>query len=159
MKLDVKRRVLLKGTFAAGTLGAIVATGLLTPRAVLAAWPQQAFSEKQIAAVLKELFGSDTTEESNQIKFEKPADIAEDGSKVRVRISTSLPTPESISILAPKNPVTLVANFKLSKRSTGFAETNIKMGATGPLIAVVKSGGKLYTTSKEVQVTAGGCGS
>ncbi len=159
MKLDVKRRVLLKGSFVAGTLGVAVATGLLTPRTALAAWPRQAFTEKQTAAVLQSLFGTEGAEESNQIKFEKPADIAEDGSKVRVRISTTLPAPESISILAPKNPVTLVANFKLSKRSTGFAETNIKMGATGPLVAIVKSGGKLYMTSKEVQVTAGGCGS
>lgn len=159
MKIDAKRRMLLKGSFAVGTMGMVFAAGLLKPTIALANWPQKAFTEKQTSDVLTSLFGTDSAEKSDLIKFEKPADIAEDGGKVRVRITTSLPEPESISILAPKNPVTLVANFKLSKRSTGFAETNIKMGATGPIVAVVKSGGKLYMTSKEVSVTAGGCGS
>jgi sulfur-oxidizing protein SoxY len=32
------------------------------------------------------------------------------------------------------------------------------MGKTTEVTAVVKSGGKLYTASKEVKVTIGGCG-
>jgi sulfur-oxidizing protein SoxY len=32
------------------------------------------------------------------------------------------------------------------------------MGKTTQVTAVVKSGGKLYTASKEVKVTIGGCG-
>jgi len=159
MEIDAKRRALLKGSFTVGTIGVALAVGLLRPTQVLAAWPQKAFTEKQVSNVLTSLYGTDTAEKSDLIKFEKPADIAEDGGKVRVRITTTLPAPESIAILAPKNPVTLVANFRLSKRSSGFAETNIKMGTTGPIVAVVKSEGKLYMTSKEVSVTAGGCGS
>ena len=36
--------------------------------------------------------------------------------------------------------------------------TRIKMGKTSSVIAIVKSGGKLYSTGKEVKVTIGGCG-
>jgi sulfur-oxidizing protein SoxY len=32
------------------------------------------------------------------------------------------------------------------------------MGKTSDVIAVVKAGGKLYSTSKNVKVTIGGCG-
>ena len=32
------------------------------------------------------------------------------------------------------------------------------MGKTGNVMAVVKSGGKLYANQKEVKVTIGGCG-
>jgi sulfur-oxidizing protein SoxY len=32
------------------------------------------------------------------------------------------------------------------------------MGATGDVVAVVKSGGKLFSNKKEVKVTVGGCG-
>jgi sulfur-oxidizing protein SoxY len=32
------------------------------------------------------------------------------------------------------------------------------MGKTSSVIAIVKSGGKLYSTGKEVKVTIGGCG-
>ncbi|MCB1874458.1 MAG: thiosulfate oxidation carrier protein SoxY, partial [Chromatiales bacterium] len=36
--------------------------------------------------------------------------------------------------------------------------TRIKMGKTGDVVAVVKSGGKLYSARKSVKVTIGGCG-
>jgi len=34
----------------------------------------------------------------------------------------------------------------------------LKMAKTSKVIAVVESDGKLYSTSKEVKVTVGGCG-
>ncbi len=36
--------------------------------------------------------------------------------------------------------------------------TRIKMGKTSEVHAVVKAGGKLYSATKEVKVTIGGCG-
>ena len=35
--------------------------------------------------------------------------------------------------------------------------TRVKMGKTSNVIAAVKSDGKVYTASKEVKVTIGGC--
>jgi sulfur-oxidizing protein SoxY len=42
--------------------------------------------------------------------------------------------------------------------SEAYVSTRIKMGKTSNVIAVVKSDGKLYSTTKEVKVTIGGCG-
>ena len=42
MTMNTKRRVFLKGSLAAGTVGIAVGAGLLTPQAVLAAWPKAA---------------------------------------------------------------------------------------------------------------------
>ena len=74
-----------------------------------------------------------------------------------VTISTELSNVESISIFAESNGTPLVAVFNLSS-ADAFVSTRIKMGKTGNVVAVVKSGGKLYSNSKEVKVTIGGCG-
>jgi sulfur-oxidizing protein SoxY len=65
---------------------------------------------------------------------------------------------ESISIIVPNNPNPLAATFKLTPSSGGLVSTRIKMGKTSEVHAVVMAGGKLYSASKEVKVTIGGCG-
>ncbi len=129
---EMKRRIFLKGSLAAGAVGFAVGAGLMTPRAVLAKWSADAFGAKKIPAALKGLYGSDTTEVSDAIKIKAP-DIAENG------------TP-------------LVADFQLSAESVPFVSTRIKMGKTGDVVAVVKAGGKLHSARKSVKVTIGGCG-
>lgn len=156
MKTDLKRRILLKGTLASSALGVAVGAGLLTPGQVLAAWPKAAFQAKDISGALSELMGSDSAEESTEIKIKAP-DIAENGAVVPVTVSTSLAA-ESIAIIAANNPVPLIASFNLTEMAEGFVSCRIKMGKSGDVIAVVKSGGKLYRAGKEVKVTIGGCG-
>lgn len=157
MNTSIKRRVFLKGSMAATAVGVAVGAGLLTPRAVLAAWPEEAFKTKEIGAALKALLGSDATTESADIEVKAP-DIAENGAVVPITIETKLKDVESITVLAAKNPVPLVASFAMAKGADGFVSTRIKLGATGDVIAVVKSGGKLFSAKKEVKVTVGGCG-
>jgi sulfur-oxidizing protein SoxY len=41
--MNLKRRIFMKGTLAAGAVGVAVGAGLLSPRTVLAAWPEAAF--------------------------------------------------------------------------------------------------------------------
>jgi sulfur-oxidizing protein SoxY len=65
---------------------------------------------------------------------------------------------ESISIISEKNPTPLVASFNMGAKTEGHISTRIKMGQSSNVIAVVKSGGKLYSARKEVKVTIGGCG-
>jgi sulfur-oxidizing protein SoxY len=101
--------------------------------------------------------GADNAEESGEINIKAP-DIAENGAVVPVTVSTTLPDVESIAIIAANNPVPLIANFNLMDGAEGFVSSRIKMGKSGDVIAVVKSGGKLYRTGKEVKVTIGGCG-
>ena len=157
MNTSMKRRVFLKGSMAAGVAGVAVSAGLLTPQAVLAAWPEAAFKAKDVAGALKAAMGSDTTAASGDIKIKAP-DIAENGAVVPVTVSTSIGGVESIAILAEKNPVPMSASFDLGKSAQGYVATRIKMGKTGDVVAVVKAGGKLYAARKGVKVTIGGCG-
>ncbi len=154
--MSMKRRTFLKGALASSTLGVAVTAGLLTPRSVLAAWPKQAFEAKAMSEALKILLGSDSSAESGDITVKAP-DIAENGAVVPITVTTTMQA-ESISIIAEKNPVPLIASYNLSDTTEGYVSTRIKMGKTSDVIAVVKSGGKLYNARKEVKVTIGGCG-
>ena len=156
MNTDIKRRVFLKGSLAAGSLGVAVGAGLLTPQAVLADWNKEAFHAKEADAALKGLLGDSATTESGDIKINAP-EIAENGAVVPVKVDTSLKA-ESITVLASNNPVPLVASFMLAEGAKGYASTRIKMGKTGDVVAVVKADGKLYSAKKAVKVTIGGCG-
>ena len=155
MTTNVKRRTMLKGTVAASVVAAGV--GLLSPRAVLAAWPKKAFEAKSVPDALKEIAGSDSTEASDDITIKAP-DIAENGAVVPITISTKITGVESISIVAAQNPSPLSASFTLGRKTQGFVSTRIKLGKTGDVIAVVKAGGKLFSARKGVKVTIGGCG-
>ena len=85
-------------------------------------------------------------------------DIAENGAVVPITISTTLSNVENISVFVDKNPQPLAANFDLTSNVSGFVSTRIKMRETSDVIAIIKSGGKLYKANKTVKVTIGGCG-
>jgi sulfur-oxidizing protein SoxY len=157
MSTEMKRRIFLKRSLAAGSVGIAAATGLLAPQQVLAAWNKTAFESKDLADGLKALLGSSDMTESGEIKVKAP-DIAENGAVVPVTIETDMTGVESIAVIASNNPVPLIANFVLGPGALGFVSTRIKMGKTGDVIGVVKAGGKLYSAKKEVKVTIGGCG-
>lgn len=151
--IDVKRRTLVKGSLAAG---AVVGAGLIAPRA-FADWNAAAFEAKDIPTAMTGLLGSDAAEVSDRIKIKAP-DIAEDGTKVRVTVQTDLEGVTSISLIASKNRLPLIASFEFVDPSVApFVETSIKMAETAEVIAVVKAGDKLYKNSKSVKVTVGGC--
>ncbi|MES9889160.1 MAG: thiosulfate oxidation carrier protein SoxY [Candidatus Sedimenticola sp. 6PFRAG1] len=155
--MNMKRRIFVKGSLAAGALGVAVGAGLLTPKTVLAAWPKDAFEAKSVADALTALHGSGDSAESGDIKIKAP-DIAENGAVVPITVSTEMEGVESITIMAANNPVPMVASFNMGEGAMGFVSTRIKMGKTGDVIAVVKAGGKLQSNRKEVKVTIGGCG-
>ncbi|HEY0722196.1 MAG TPA: thiosulfate oxidation carrier protein SoxY [Gammaproteobacteria bacterium] len=153
----MKRRVFLKGTLAGSAVAVALSAGLLSPRQVLAAWPNAAYEAKSVQDALKNLFGNDLTDASNTIEIKAP-DIAENGAVVPVTIETSMKGVESISIIAEKNQTPLIASFTIPANTSPTISTRIKMGQTGNVIAVVKANGKLYSARKEVKVTIGGCG-
>ncbi|MBT3725103.1 MAG: thiosulfate oxidation carrier protein SoxY [Gammaproteobacteria bacterium] len=152
----MNRRTLLKRTLAVSAVSVAASAGLLAPGQALAAYPTAAFEAKDSAAALSAALGSGSFEHSDDIKIKAP-DIAENGSVVPVTISSSLAGVESISLLSESNNSPMVASFNLNG-SQAFISTRIKMGKTGNVLAVVKSGGKLYANKKEVKVTIGGCG-
>ena len=155
--MNHKRRVLLKSTLAAGATGIAISAGLLTPKAVLAAWPKAAFEAKDANAALEAALGSSATADSADIKMKAP-DIAENGAVVPITVDSGIAGTESISIIVKENGTPLAATFNLGANTAGEVSTRIKMAKTSDVTAVVKAGGKLYSTSKNVKVTIGGCG-
>ena len=155
--MNTKRRVFLRGTLAGSAVAVAVGAGLVTPREVLAAWPQAAFQAKNVDDALTSLMGTTQTQASNSITIKAP-DIAENGAVVPITVTADMPGVESITLLAEKNASPLVAGFKMTPKTEGFVSTRIKMGSTSDVIAVVKAGGKTYSARKEIKVTIGGCG-
>ncbi len=153
----MKRRTLLKGSLTAGVAGVAVAAGLLTPQMVLAAWPKAAFEAKGVDNAVKSLMGSSALTASGDISIKAPP-IAENGAVVNIAVSTTLKNVDSISILVEKNASPLTSSFNLSAVTEPFIKTRVKVAKTSSVIAVVKSGGKLYSAGREVKVTIGGCG-
>jgi len=155
--MTMQRRTFMKGTLAGSAVGVAISAGLLTPQAVLAAWPKKAFDAKSVADALSAVYGSGDAAASGDINVKAP-DIAENGAVVPITVSTGMANVESISVIAEKNPVPLVATYDMGNSAEGYVSMRIKMGKTSNVLAVVKADGKLYKAHKEVKVTIGGCG-
>ena len=155
--MDHQRRILLKSTLAASATTMAISAGLLTPKAVLAAWNTAAFNAKDVDTALTGAYGSTDKTDSDKIKLKAP-DVAENGASVTITVDSKLDKTEAISILVKNNAQPLTASFNLGANTEGFITTNIKMGKSSDVIAVVKANGKLYSTKQQVKVTIGGCG-
>ncbi len=155
--MNNKRRSFIKSSAAAGAFGVAVGAGLIAPRAVLAAWPKAAFEAKEVNAAVQGAFGSSAMAESSDITLKAP-EIAENGAVVPITVTSKIPNTESISLLISENPTPLTATFHLGSNTEGFVSTRVKMSKTSDVVAVVKSGDKLFSTKLTVKVTIGGCG-
>jgi len=133
------------------------AAGLLKPTQVLAAgWPTAAFNSRKTDAALKALYGTTRRSPSKAIKINASVQ-AEDGRSVPVAVTTSLKNVQSISVYVHENATPLAMNAVVTGGGA-YLRANIKMLKTSKVEFVVKAGGKLYTASKKIKVTAGGCG-
>ena len=147
------RRSILK---AAGTLSAAAAAVAAFPRAVFAAYSEKAFKNPKVEDSLNELFGGNATTPSGDVKLKAP-DIAENGAVVPIEVSTSLKA-DKIAFMVKENPNPLAIVADIPAGTEAMVKTRVRMGKTTKVTAVVSSNGKLYTASKEVKVTIGGCG-
>ncbi|MDD3608385.1 MAG: thiosulfate oxidation carrier protein SoxY [Halothiobacillaceae bacterium] len=154
--MQAKRRVFLKGSLAASAVGVAVGAGLLTPRTVLAAWPEAAYKAKDAAGALKGALGVDSATDSADVTVKAP-DIAENGAVVPITIESKMAGAEMIAMLVDGNEMPLVCDFTMTG-AQAYISTRIRMGKTSNVVGVVKAGGKLYQAKKEVKVTIGGCG-
>jgi sulfur-oxidizing protein SoxY len=119
-------------------------------------YPEEAFKLKSDAEAIKSLYGK-APEPSDKVKLDAP-EIAENGAVVPVSVSTTLADVTSISILVAENPNALIASYKIPAGTVPSIANRIKMAKTSNVIVVVEAGGKLYSATKEVKVTVGGCG-
>jgi len=156
--LPATRRLILKGA------GAVALTGLgiisLGTTALFAAandkYPEDAFKQKSAADAIKSLYGR-TAEPSDKVKLDAP-EIAENGAVVPISVSTTLADVTSIAFLASENPNALAAVYRIPPGTLPNVANRLKMAKTCDVIVIVEAGGKLYSATKEVKVTVGGCG-
>lgn len=158
MEISRKRRLFLKGSMSAGTVGLAISAGLITPSLVMAEWPASAFKAEKAEDSIKNLYGSNDAAESDKITVKAP-EVAENGAVVPVSITIDMTGIESVALISSNNARPLTSSYDfLDPAVAGFVSTRVKMGKTGDLVAVVKAGGKLYTAKTSVKVTMGGCG-
>ena len=149
--MHIGRRIFLNGGLALVALAAL-------PRVLLAAaWPEKAFSYSRVGEALIDMYGTDQTTPSDKINLRAP-EIAENGAVVPLKIATTLDNVESISIIVEKNPRPLAATIEILPGTLPEFSSRIKMRETSDVLVVVKTDSGLYSTSKEVKVTIGGCG-
>ena len=145
------RRLFIKGGLAFVAL-------ISLPKVLFASvWPQKAFLSTAASEALINLFGTDQTTPSDQVTLGAPV-IAENGAVVPVSVKTSLQGVESVSIVVEKNPRPLAVSFEMFPESMPDIACRIKMGKTSNVMAVVKTSDGLFSATKEVKVTIGGCG-
>lgn len=137
-------------------IAALAAAGVVSPGALFAQDLKSAFDMKSLAEAMKAL-GAQSPAASDAIAIKAP-EIAENGAVVPVTVASTLANVEQISVFVDKNPNVMAANFVFPAGTEGMVTTRVKMGQTASVVAVVKADGKFYRTSKEVKVTAGGCG-
>jgi sulfur-oxidizing protein SoxY len=155
--MNLLRRKFLKTATYVGATASVIGSGVLLPQRVLGAYNADAFAAKDVNGALSGALGSDQHTASDAVKLKAP-DIAENGAVVPVTVSSSMSNVEAIAIVASANASPLTSSYQLSPASEAFVSTRIKMGKTADVIAVVKADGKLYSATKEVKVTIGGCG-
>ena len=152
------RRLILQGAGLAALAGVGNISFGLAPALAAAndKYPEDAFKQKGEADAMKLLYGK-TAEASDKVKLDAP-EIAENGAVVPISVTTSLADVTSISILIAENPNALAASYKIPAGTMPSVANRLKMAKTTNVIAIVEAGGKLYSTTKEVKVTVGGCG-
>jgi sulfur-oxidizing protein SoxY len=147
------RRLLLQGA------GSVALIGFGAMPALAAAndkYPEDAFKQKGDADAIKALYGK-TAEASDKVKLDAP-EIAENGAVVPIAVATTLTDVTSIAFLASENPNALAAFYVIPEGTVPAVANRLKMAKTCNVIAIVEAGGKLYSATKEVKVTVGGCG-
>jgi len=149
--MQFTKRTMIKGGLTLLALASL-------PRMLLAAaWPQKAFASTAAQDALVTLLGTDVTTPSDRIDMDLPQ-IAENGAVVPVKINTTLANVELIAIVVENNPRPMSATFEIPAGTLPRITTRIKMGKTSNVLAVVKTSDGIYSASKEVKVTIGGCG-
>ena len=152
------RRVILKGAGAVALVGLGDIPFSLAPAFAAAndKYPEDAFKAKSETDAIKLLYGK-TAEPSDKVKLDAP-EIAENGAVVPISVSTTLADVTSIAFLVSENPNALAASYKIPAGTMPSVANRLKMAKTSNVIAIVEAGGKLYSATKEVKVTVGGCG-
>ncbi len=139
-------------------LSAVAAVGLTIAPAL-----QPAFGATKLEEEVSKRLGVQLSQikEVADIKLTAPT-IAESGANVPITVESTIPIDkvEQLWIFVDKNPVPWIADVKFTPMNGQvFFSTRIKMGETSNVRAILKlKDGSYVMATKEVKVTAGGCG-
>ncbi|WP_439359550.1 thiosulfate oxidation carrier protein SoxY [Bradyrhizobium sp. DASA03007] len=152
------RRLILQGAASVALIGLGNLPFEASPACAAAndKYPEEAFKQKSEADAIKALYGK-AAEPSDKVKLDAP-EIAENGGVVPVSVTTTLDKVTSISFFVAENPFALAASYKIADGTIPGVANRLKMAKTTKLVAIVEADGKLYSATKEVKVTVGGCG-
>jgi len=156
---DTNRRKLIQGAISASTLAMVAASGLLLPKRVLAHWPSAAFTAATVEDALLALLGEADVADDKKVSFKvgAPPSYAVNGATVPVEIRSTLENIERIAILVEKNPNPLAMSLELTPDVSLPFKSMIKVAEDSRIIAVIRADGKLYKTSRDIEVDIGGC--
>ena len=115
----------------------------------------KAWTATKVEDAVKEIFGSSATTEGS-INLSAP-DIAENGAVIPVSFDTELKATK-VAIFQDANPESAVAVFTIPENAVIDYAVRIKLAKTGTVTVIAEVDGKLYSASKLVKVTIGGCG-
>ncbi len=115
----------------------------------------KAWTAKKVDEAVKEIFGTTATT-AGSIDLSAP-DIAENGAVIPVSFKTELKA-SKIAVFQDANPESAVAVFTIPDNAVIDYAVRIKMAKTGTVTVIAEADGKLYSVSKMVKVTIGGCG-
>jgi sulfur-oxidizing protein SoxY len=122
-----------------------------------------AFAASKLEEEVKKRLGVELNaiKETAEIKLDVPP-IAESGANVPITVQANIPVEkvERLWIFVDKNPSPWVADVKFTPQNGQvFLSTRIKMGETSNVRAILQlKDGTFVMATKEVKVTAGGCG-
>ena len=152
------RRQFLKGGLSAALLTPLLGTGLLTPTRVLAAdWNRPAFTARNVGDALK-AYGSANAAESRDILINAP-EIAENGAKVEIEITSNIANTRSMAVFADKNPMPLCSSIEFLSPVLPYLREQMKLSETTRIRVVAKTTeGKFHVAFREIKVTLGGYG-
>ncbi len=159
-KINEQRRQVVKGAISASTLALVAATGLLVPQRLLAHWPKDAFNAESVEDALLALVGEAEVADDSAVSFKvgTPPSYAVNGASVPIQIESGLDNIERVAVLVEKNPFPLAMSFDLTPAVKLPFKSMIKIREDSLVIAVIRADGKLYKTTRFVEVDIGGCG-
>ena len=150
------RRLILQGAVTVALIGLGNVPFAPAQAAANDKYPEEAFKLKNEADAIKALYGK-TAEPSDKVKLDAP-EIAENGGVVPIAVATTLDKVTSISLFVAENPNALAASYRIPDGTIPAVANRLKMAKTSNVTAIVEADGKLYSATKEVKVTVGGCG-
>jgi len=155
-----QRRAILKGMISASTLALVATSGLLLPQKLLAHWPMDAFNAETVEDALLALLGEAEIADDSALNFKvgSPPSYAINGASVPIQIESSLKNIERVAVLVEKNPFPLAMSLEPSPAVKLPFKSMIKIREDSQVIAIIRAEGKLYKTSRFVEVDIGGCG-